>query len=98
MPREVDRVTAVVAEGFEGLAAGHDHRRLDQREDAGEERLRVRVHHVCEPVVVGEGFLRRRGRLRPHALEEALLVGLGEVQHIERLAQAQAASASFASV
>ena len=53
-----------------------------------EQRIGVRVHHEPQPVFVGQRLLRGRRGVGAHALEEALLVRLGEVQDEQRLAQA----------
>ena len=53
-----------------------------------EQRIGVLVHEELVEVVVAELRARGRRRVRAHAPEEALLVGLGEVQQVERLAQA----------
>ena len=77
MPRQVDGVARIETELFEGLASCRQDGRLDQCEDAGEERIGTGVHQLCDPLFVGERFSCWRRRLRAHALEETLFVGLG---------------------
>ena len=69
----------LVAERLERLGARADDRRLDEREDARDERIGVLVREARRPVVLVEDGLRRRGVVAAVAAVEALLVGLGEV-------------------
>ena len=63
-------------------------RRLDDREDPGEERVEVFVRDVLDPVGRIEDRLRRSRTLGPVPAVEAVFVGLGESEDVESLAKA----------
>src|SRR5262249_40411918 len=81
-------LSGVEAERGERLALRRHGRRLERREDRGEQRVLILVRDELRPELVVEARLRDGGLVRAVLLEERVLVGLGLLERAQRLADA----------
>src|SRR5260370_25611867 len=84
---QIEFVGQIVPKGLEWLRTSANDRRLNQRENVGNDWIPVRLREADRPVLVVQHRLRGSGIVRPMAPVETFLVGLRATKDIECLAK-----------